>query len=184
MTAISLTSDIWPRHSSSMPFSEFDVGRLLEVPFLNPSTPQPLNLSTLFENVKCLGRGNALRPLDLTLSSCLRKRALPCIMWTELSAASLSKSSAEVCARLHRDGARNPPKYSHRMDTPPDSPPEGDNANACTSRARGRDFSGQPARTGPSKLAPFPGAKRPREIQSEDEKPRGNARRAAARNGR
>src|SRR5205823_1429760 len=52
------------------------------------------------------------------------------------------------------------------MDTPPDSPPAGDNANACTSRARGRDFSGQPARTGPSKLAPFPGAKRSREIQS------------------
>src|SRR5437868_10123004 len=100
------------------------------------------------------------------------------------SAASLSKSSAEVCARLHRDGARNPPKYSRRMDTPPNSPPAAGNANACTSRARGRDFSGQPARTGPSKLAPFPGAKRPREIQSGDEKLRGNARRAAARNGR
>src|SRR5258705_8625226 len=100
------------------------------------------------------------------------------------SAASLSKSSAEVCARLHRDDARNPAKYSRRMDTPPDAPPAGGNANACTSRARGRDFSGQPARTGPSKLAPFPRAKRPREIQSGDEKPRGNVRRAAARNGR
>src|SRR5205823_280346 len=100
------------------------------------------------------------------------------------SAASLSKSSGEVCARLHRDGARNPAKYSRRMDTQPDSPPAGDNANACTSRARGRDFSGQQARTGPSKLAPFPGAKRQREIQSGDEKLRGNARRAAARNER
>jgi len=30
----------------------------------------------------------------------------------------------------------------------------------------------------------IPGAKRPRKIQSGDEKPRGNARRAAARNGR
>src|SRR5437867_12483765 len=50
--------------------------------------------------------------------------------------------------------------------------------------ARGRDYSGQPARTGPSKLAPFPGAKRRRELQCGDEKPRGNARRAAARNGR
>jgi hypothetical protein len=48
----------------------------------------------------------------------------------------------------------------------------------------GGGFSGQPARTGPSKLAPFPGATRRREIQSGDEKPRGNARRAAARNGR
>src|SRR5262249_12248260 len=100
------------------------------------------------------------------------------------SATSLSKSSAEDCARPHRDGARNPAKYSHRMDTPPDSLPVGGNANACTSRARAPDFSGQSARTGPSKLAPFPGAKRPREIQFGDEKPRGNARRAAARNGR
>src|SRR5947208_11927090 len=100
------------------------------------------------------------------------------------SAASLSKSSAEVCARLHRDGARNPAKYSRRMDTSPDSMPPDGNENACTSRARGRDFSGQLARTGPSKLAPFPGAKRPREIQFGDEKPRGTARRAAARNGR
>src|SRR6516225_1062692 len=70
------------------------------------------------------------------------------------SAASLSKSSAEVCARLHRDAARNPPKYSRRTDTPPDSPPTGGNENACTSRAKARDFSGQPVRTGPSKLAP------------------------------
>src|SRR5437879_1665934 len=96
--------------------------------------------------------------------------------------ASLSKSSAEVCARLHRDGARNPAKYSRRMDTPPDSPTAGGNANAYTSRAKARDSSGQLARTGPSKLAPFPGAKRPREIQSEAEKPHGNARRVAARN--
>src|SRR6266436_3832684 len=105
-------------------------------------------------------------------------------MRAESSAASLSKSSAEVCARLHQDGARNPPKYSRRMETPPDSPPAGGNANACTSRARGRDFSEQPARTDPSKLAPFPGAKRRREIKSGEEKPRGNARWAAARNGR
>src|SRR4030095_8948165 len=92
------------------------------------------------------------------------------------SAVSLSKSSAEVRARLHRDGARNPPKYSRRTDTPPASPPGGGDENACTSRARGRYFSGQPAQTGPSKLAPFPGAKPPRKIQSGDEKPRGNAR--------
>src|SRR4030095_12874541 len=103
---------------------------------------------------------------------------------TEPSAASLSKSSAEVCGRLHRDAARNPAKYLRRMDTPPDSPPTGGNENACTSKARGRDFSGPPARTGPSKLGPFPGAKRPREIQSGDEKPRGNVRQAVARNGR
>src|SRR4029077_8118575 len=106
------------------------------------------------------------------------------LLFLRPSAASLSKSSAEVCARLHRGGARNPPKYSRRTDTPPDLPPAGGNANACTSRARGRDFSGQPAQTGPSKLAPFPGVKRPREIQFGDEKPRGNARRATARNGR
>src|SRR4030095_13236786 len=102
----------------------------------------------------------------------------------ESSAASLSKSSAEVCARLHRGGAQNPLKYSRRTDTPPDSPPAGGNENACTSRARERDFSGQPAGAARRKRAPFPGAKRPREIQSGDGKPRGNARRAAARNGR
>src|SRR5260370_23712739 len=60
------------------------------------------------------------------------------------SAASLSKSSADGCARLPRDGPRNPPKYSRRIAPPPDSPPAGGNANACTSRAMGRDFSGQP----------------------------------------
>src|ERR1043166_2107783 len=47
------------------------------------------------------------------------------------------------------------------MDTLPDRPPAGGDGNACTSRARGRDFFGQPAQTGPSKLAPFPGATRP-----------------------
>src|SRR4029077_6693630 len=56
------------------------------------------------------------------------------LLFLRPSAASPSKSSAEVCARLHRDGARNPPKYSRSMDTPPDSPPAGGNENACTSR--------------------------------------------------
>jgi len=85
------------------------------------------------------------------------------LVFKQPSAASLSKSSAQGCARLHRDGARNPPKHSRRTGTSPDSPPAGGNENVYTSRARGRDFFGQPARTGPSKLAPFPGAKRLRD---------------------
>ena len=42
--------------------------------------------------------------------------------------------------RLHRDGARNPAKYSRRRDTPPDSPPAGGNENACTSQSQGAGF--------------------------------------------